>query len=258
MTVKLFSVAGTEVRLNILSIPIIFLCIALNLADMLLISLIALVFHEIAHLIMAKKLCAHIRYIEIQPCGFTAHINENSISFRDETAIAAAGALFSIISGAITLSFITVTGFESEMLTRFALTSIVIGMVNLLPVLPLDGGRILRSLLNIFLTAKCAYYAAMILGLLLSNAVIFFGIYGIMNGTLNFTVVIIGILMLLGSFTQIKRRDSLQVKSMLRRSSAFTSGEPIGVSTHALSENTSIKSAMSAFNLNKYNVVHEK
>ena len=95
---------------------------------------IFVIIHEIAHIIMAMLLKVKIKEIVFLSIGMNAQYEEN-IPMLKEFFIAIAGPIASL-SLAIFLS--------NE---RFSLMNIIILITNIIPIYPLDGGRVLRIVL---------------------------------------------------------------------------------------------------------------
>ena len=95
--------------------------------------LLALLLHELGHL--AVLACFHraIRGITLGAGG--AKIETEGLSYRQEVLSAAAGPAANLLSAGLTLRILPV----------FALVSLALAAVNLLPLYPMDGGRILRA-----------------------------------------------------------------------------------------------------------------
>ena len=68
------------------------------------------------------------------------------------------------------------------MLGYFAVMNLVLGVFNLLPGFPMDGGRIFRSALRIFTTRVKATYAAMVVGRVFAVLLALWGVHAIFQG----------------------------------------------------------------------------
>ncbi len=100
------------------------------------------VMHELSHAIVALLLKVDIKELEFTPFGVCAKYEKN-ISDLKELIISASGPLFSIF-----LAY----SYGNKI---YFIINILITIFNLLPVYPLDGGRILRVILfvSIFIAA---------------------------------------------------------------------------------------------------------
>ena len=106
--------------------------------------LLSVAFHEAAHL--AAMLALHIPVYGIRFGLRGAEIRAVSLPYRQELVVSAAGPSVNFL-----LLWLSVRRYP--MLSFVNLTLLV---YNLLPIYPLDGGRILRSLLRSFLPFKVA------------------------------------------------------------------------------------------------------
>ena len=102
----------------------------------------SLLIHELAHSFTASRLGYRISSIELQPFGCVARLMREPSAPLDSAAIAAAGPLASMllcVSGAAIETFAPNSAAHLEGFVSFNLG---IAALNLLPVLPLDGGRL--------------------------------------------------------------------------------------------------------------------
>lgn len=106
-------------------------------------AIIASTLHEIGHVI-AGKLCAiPLKELKIGIFGASLTTSGEVYSYKKETALAIAGPLVNI------LSVIFITLFfrgENEFLSLFIDASLFLGILNLLPIIDFDGGRIVFSI----------------------------------------------------------------------------------------------------------------
>lgn len=112
----------------------------------------AILWHECAHAMAAMGLGYKVREIELLPFGGVARIERLSeAGAANEFIIAVAGPLASLLLAAIIYMIMLFTGYWSDILIFHYNTNIVLALFNLLPGLPLDGGRMFRALLSIYL-----------------------------------------------------------------------------------------------------------
>lgn len=117
------------------------------------------VIHELGHVVMGLIMGLKIEKIEIMPFGlsvsfklniddYNKKIKKGNIQQLKKIAIAAAGPLINLIMLLIVLN--TNVNFRIVSNQILAYANILIMLFNLLPIYPLDGGRILKELLHIF------------------------------------------------------------------------------------------------------------
>lgn len=97
--------------------------------------LLALALHEAAHLTALALFRRPVLGLTLSAGG--AKIETEALTLRQEALSAAAGPLVNLLSGALTLRCVP----------AFSAVSLGLAAVNLLPLYPLDGGRILRAAL---------------------------------------------------------------------------------------------------------------
>lgn len=112
----------------------------------------SIVTHELSHAIVANRLGQPVERISLFIFGGMAHLGHEPTSARDELKIAAAGPLTSFILGALFLSIPRLFGLSASfpmwasVFNYLGFINFALGLFNLLPGFPLDGGRILRAM----------------------------------------------------------------------------------------------------------------
>lgn len=106
--------------------------------------------HELGHALVARRLGVHISGIELSFFGGAAKMVEMPRSADHEIAIAAAGPAVSLLlAGAgLGLGMVVPVPLLASLFTWIGVINLVLAGFNLLPALPMDGGRILRALLT--------------------------------------------------------------------------------------------------------------
>lgn len=107
----------------------------------------SILLHELSHAVVAQRLGLRVRSISLQFLGGTTEIEGEAATAGQEFKIAVVGPLTSIGIGLAGLLLLLT---DPHGLSRLALegitgTNLVIGVLNLVPGLPLDGGRVLKS-----------------------------------------------------------------------------------------------------------------
>ena len=147
----------------------IYFCLTGRLFVFLLLTLSALE-HECAHAFAAARRGYALNRVVLMPYGAVVRGDIGGISLRDEIAVAAAGPL---VSGATALGFVALWWFfpESYAYTDTAVYACAsLALVNLLPALPLDGGRIVFCVAARLLDKKRAWVLCGVLSGLIALA----------------------------------------------------------------------------------------
>lgn len=131
--------------------------VALGLTALLFASVVA---HELGHALVARRFGVRTADIVLLPIGGVARIVNLPRKPSHEIAIAAAGPLVSLSIAGVAFALLLPSLFAPDLL-RLAIqslfyTNLVLAVFNLVPALPMDGGRVLRGILALrrdYLTA---------------------------------------------------------------------------------------------------------
>jgi Zn-dependent protease len=134
------------------------------------------VLHELGHSLTARRFGVRVRRILLMPIGGMAEFDSIPREPKAELLITAAGPLVNFVIVLILLPVVGLAGFNSNgsvdslrHAAEYLMTAnLVLGVFNLLPIFPMDGGRILRALLSIRFTYLKATYLASIIGKVLA------------------------------------------------------------------------------------------
>jgi Zn-dependent protease len=141
LQIKLFNYKGIPVNLNLWFLLLLFwLPITYVVA-----LFISILLHEIGHAFMAKKYGYNVDNIEIGLFAGQANMNINSISERHMINIVGAGPWVNLVL--ISLSIFANIAFPCQFFSAMYIVNLFLFLFNIIPIFPLDGGRILRSIL---------------------------------------------------------------------------------------------------------------
>ncbi len=146
---KIFDISiGKKIKINIWILPIVFAAFSGGYADLFFTAYLSAILHELAHILCAKLMSVKIDKISIYPFGISARLKSGYIhSSEKEFFIAMAGPAFSLIF--FWLFSYLYREYGQALFLYAADTNLALSIVNLIPALPLDGGRILKSMLTI-------------------------------------------------------------------------------------------------------------
>ena len=108
-------------------------------------SFIAVILHELGHLIAARLCNVKFNTLSIGIYGAGLKADKTSFSYKNEILIALCGPLANLISAFLAIPIYI--GAQSTSALYFIASSIILGMMNLMPIKTFDGGRILHSVL---------------------------------------------------------------------------------------------------------------
>jgi Zn-dependent protease len=188
--------------------------------------------HELSHSVVAIKFRLPVRRIVLYPLGGFSEIEQEPPTPGKEFLVSAAGPAMSLLIAGIAIGVNVLFdshGIARVLIDRVILANLVVGVFNLLPGLPLDGGRVLRAGLW-KLTGKSAYstvlaaWAGRIIALALAATVLVSrdGEFGLANGY-GISVIAIAAFMWLSAGQALRsarvreRLPALQARALARR-----------------------------------------
>lgn len=162
-----------------------------------------LFFHEAGHLLAIKKRAVEIESLTILPFGISITVKDDFFrSPTDEIPIAAAGPVMSILTGIAAYFICDVLIPGSRYAIYFSASSIYLGLFNLIPAYPADGGRILAACLSFANGYIKSYNTVMKLTKYISAILIASGIYILVKTHFNFTFCLTGCFLYYGILTE--------------------------------------------------------
>jgi Zn-dependent protease len=199
--------------------------------------------HELGHSLVAQRYGVQVRDITLWPIGGIARVSRLPSKPSQEFLITAAGPatnlVLALLFGALALTWIGPDQIlrlaeSPRLLNRFiasqdvqplilllAINNLILALFNLIPAFPMDGGRLLRSILALFLSFPRATQLAAILGQAL--AVVMTAV-GLLNG--NFMLGLVGVFVFIAAWQE--RRQVLLTES-LKGVSVRQAMRPIGM-----------------------------
>ena len=105
--------------------------------------------HELSHSVVARGFGLPVRRILLHPLGGISEIEREAPTPGREFAVAGAGPALSLALGAVGwgLAQLVPDGVTGALIRQLMFANIIVGVFNLLPGLPLDGGRMLRAVI---------------------------------------------------------------------------------------------------------------
>tara|TARA_R110002050_G_scaffold125855_1_gene246164 strand:- start:3370 stop:4464 length:1095 start_codon:yes stop_codon:yes gene_type:complete len=172
------------------------------------------VLHEFGHSLTARRFGIPTKDITIYPIGGIASLESMPAKPSRELQVALAGPAVNIVIAAVLWAYLKSSGqtFDFRAMQDIELTgasfvpnlmyaNLVLAAFNLIPAFPMDGGRVLRSLLAMKLEPVIATSIAAKTGQFLAIVFVFFGFF------FNFWMVFIGLFIFLGAGAESKAEE---------------------------------------------------
>jgi Zn-dependent protease len=153
----------------------------------------SVVLHELGHALVARHVGVRIAAIDLHFLGGAAHMIDQPRTPRDEIAIAIAGPLVSLALAGLGLGLGAVT--NVPVFAWLGWVNLVLGVFNLIPALPMDGGRVLRAGLE----PRLGYLRATEVSVKVARGfAVLFALAGVVLGSVQL-VLVAGLVWVLGS-----------------------------------------------------------
>ena len=150
-------------------------------------------------LLVARRLGYNIKNIKLIPFGICLNINSFNILPKDEIKIAVAGPIVNFFIALLTIALWWVFPETYNYTYIFCYANFITGSFNLIPAFPLDGGRILLSVIKQKTNVKNAIKICKIINILLSILLILLFIYSCFV-SINLTYLFVTFCILSGVF----------------------------------------------------------
>jgi len=165
---------------------------------------VCVILHELSHSLVAMRFGHVVRNITLLPIGGMAQMDEIPDDPKQEIFISLAGPLMSVaISGVLfgVLAFLHIpietikseSFFEGNLLLNLFWINIFLAGFNIIPAFPMDGGRVLRGILGMFIDHMRATRIAVFIGQVFAIFLFFLGIFS------NLWLVLIAVFIYLGA-----------------------------------------------------------
>ena len=227
-SIYLFRVFGIRLELHLTFIVFVLFLVFMGMADggpagmlesflALLVLFTTVVLHELGHCLTARHFHIHVPTIMLTPIGGIAQFPRMPKEPKQELLITLAGpgVNFAIVGLLLALAGFSTKGLVNPVNPYMPSTpleflyagNLVMGVFNLLPIFPMDGGRIFRaamaSRLSYLLSTRIAFEVARVLAL---TGIIYFAVHGHFMG-----IALLGFVFLAGRLEYKQVRDAEEI-----------------------------------------------
>jgi len=254
--VRIARVCGIEFRVSPFFLLFLLAYASVGLLRETLLVFWVVLLHELAHVAAAACFGIRTERVELLPFGGVASFSEPLVASPAREAIIAVCGPAHNFAFAYLAAVLERSGFVSSSLARFLVeTNIAIGLFNLLPGIPLDGGRILRAALVPTLGTVGASRLASAVGRVLGLCILMAG--GIMAyaGHCNVLLPVLGGFLVFAASREARAVSWVRVRDTLRKKREFLAAGTMSVNLLAVHEKACLKDVVRHFVPGKLNVV---
>ena len=253
MTMK-FSLRGVTVRIHPL-LPCLWAISFLWYGGKTLPMLCALAAHEAGHICFALLFHMQVDEMEITPFGGVISIRHMDAAPSGQAfLVAAGGPVFSLLCCICAPWLARVWSFSQ--VHAFACASLLLFLVNLIPALPLDGGRMLRAILTRFISFRTAnrllVRAGYAVGMLLCALSLFFAFRGIVQLYPAFA----GLYLLYAAAQEARESGARYISSLISRRQKIQYNQALPVEILAIGAEMPVYQLIRSLHPGKYHMVY--
>ncbi len=215
---RLGSLFGIPVRINPLSFPMIALAFWLGEGDRLMIMAGSILIHELTHVAAARMMHVRVYELELTPAGGAARL-ENLWRLRPGQAAAvalagpAANLMIIVFSAALCWWHVLPPRLTADLIEQ----NLIICLFNLLPALPMDGGRVLCGLMSRKISVSEAARTGTRISCVLACMLAALSLWGVVRGRVNITLPMAAAFLLVSVRRERRQAELTLIESLTSR-----------------------------------------
>ena len=245
---------GGKLKINLLMIPAVVFLLIVGMGDVVLYYIPTVLLHEWAHVIFASALGMTVSEMELFPFGCAAKLQCYAVSRTKEIVVAAAGPAANM-AAACAIFFIDRYGFEITVAERLISSNLALAAVNMLPALPLDGGRIVRAIFASFIGYKRATRLTACAGIFFAAVLLGVGVWALFQDTLNPSFFIMGFFLCLAAVKELKSAPYTLIRDFSGKRETIDKRKTLSINRFAAMRTETLRDIMREFEAGKYNMV---
>lgn len=251
----IFKINNMEIKINLLLFPLVAIYVYFGYITEVSIILITVFTHEIIHLLTAQKLGFKIKELELFPFGGVGKLD--SIIGPDpkiEIIISLAGPIINILL-AFLFRVIMEFFYKSLVLELLFKCNLYMGVFNLLPVFPLDGGRILRGLLSYIIGFKASTNRLTYITYGFSTVLIIIGIYSMIHYHTSIYYIWIAVFISIAANKEKKMAAFIFIKEIAEKKAELTRRGIMKTQHFIVLDSMSVYSVLDCFLPKRYHII---
>ena len=183
------------------------------------IAMLSTALHEFGHMTAAMYKGCRIKTLKVTPAGLNVIIDEMNCSKSDLICIYIFGPAVNIVIASISMIFCVFISDDRQVIRNLFILNSCLALFNLLPAMPLDGGKILfEALSGCFGIAAAEKFTAKV-AIFLSTIFVAAGVWLLIWGRGNFSLLIIGIFILVSLADRRMEASFMNIRQILYRRS---------------------------------------
>ena len=239
---------GIKIKLNLLFLVVMTIFAYLRLLDRALVTFGAVFLHELAHVMVAKNNGIDIEEVELLPFGGVAKYNDLlELAPGIEIKTALAGPFCNLFLATVMVICLRHGLVSVNWGLFFIKTNLAIAFFNLIPALPLDGGRVFRAIMVRQLGFREATSLAIKISKYLSIVITGAALIGIYLGFFNILLLIIAFFIYFAASKENRQSIYVLMRYLAKKKSKLKEEEVLKNQEYVVMETASIKNIIEKF-----------
>lgn len=227
------------------------LCLC-GLGKLFVIYTICALLHEGGHAVVARRLGYKCMRVKLMPYGAVLEAESDEFTPRDEILISIAGPVVNIVLVFVCVCFWWVEPGSYYFTCDFVVANLSCGIFNLLPIFPLDGGRVVLSMFSVNHDRKFAVKTVKTITIIF--AIILFFLFIILSFfTLNLTIGVMSIMLVVSALNEDKNTAYKKIVSASIKRKKLMHG--LNVKSVLIGVDMPLKKVISKLSFNHYNFI---
>ncbi|OAB46659.1 M50 family metallopeptidase [Paenibacillus glacialis] len=217
--------------------------------------------HEMGHMSAAVVMGIKVRSVQLLPFGGVVSIEDHGkLTAWKEIIIALAGPLQNGIMMVIGMTFMAVGWGNIEFISYIVHGNMVIAVFNLLPILPLDGGKILQSLASRYYPYHFTLLWSSRVSIVTSMVVILFSLLPLIKGEgiIQLNILMIGIFLFYSNLIDYRNLPYRFMRFLMNRDSIHIKYSAKGTNAHPIIVDAAkhLENILRLFKREKYHLIY--
>lgn len=234
-------------------IPYVIFLIIIGYRGQIAITFIIVFCHELVHYLFARHYKILGFDIEFIAVGTVIKLKDLDEADKKEDIIISSSAplaniVFSIVSYALYEKF------NMDIFYMIFSINLIIGVFNLVPAFPLDGGRIFRDILNFKVDYRKANRVMIVISIIIGSILMLIYMISFLKEKSAFNIGIIGLFVVVSSLRENERASYIIMGDIIKKKYKFIKRGYIENRNVSIHYKQNLLTAMGLFDKNKYNV----
>lgn len=249
-------IANHKISISIVFVAAVILAFAAGMYIETIAALLALGVHEFAHVFVGSRLGIAIYEIEILPFGGRIKSSLSDASDEKEMLAVLAGPLanFAVVGFIFFLS--TLKLLPSNIAWQFTHYQLMLGIFNMLPALPLDGGRLFALWLRQRVSYTSSVRIASYTGKILAYSMLFVALIGLAFKRVYLSFILAGFFLLQQASKEEKEAPFVFMKYLARKKEKLLKNQDLPGEVLVVDQEATAKKVLYSFCPHKYFIVY--